>query len=67
MTKTKKLRRDGWFRYSDNWGNYRSDKHKSKRILSSEIASIMVHANFTKKELIEIRDYVKKKAFSEFM
>lgn len=48
-------------RYEKDWGNYKNDDHKSKRILKQEISFIMVHGEFTKAELIVIRDLIKLK------
>lgn len=48
-------------RYEKDWGNYKSDDHKSKRLLKQEISFIMVHGEFTKPELIAIRDLIKQK------
>ena len=60
---SKSLKEKGYQRYIDDWGNYKSDKHKSKRILSSEIKDILSFGSFTKVDLIDIRDSVKGLAF----
>ncbi len=56
MANHRKLGRE---RYEKEWGNYTSDKYKSLSTLKQEIASIMVHGEFTKSNLIAIRDLVK--------
>lgn len=56
-----KYRKLGRIFYRARWGNYKSDDHKSKRILKQEISFIMVHGEFTKAELISIRDLIKQK------
>jgi hypothetical protein len=45
-------------KYDNEWGNYKSDKHKSKSILREEIRSILISGKFTKKELIKIKNYM---------
>lgn len=57
----KNHRQLGRERYQEDWGNYESDKYKSRSILKQEIASIMVHGEFTKTDLIAIRDLIKLK------
>ena len=41
--------------------NYKSDKWKSRAILKGEIHELLVHQDFSKKELIKIRDFVKRR------
>lgn len=51
-------------RYNLDWGNFKSDKWKSKTILMLEIGDILRYLLWltnTKKELIEIKDYLKNK------
>jgi hypothetical protein len=55
----------GYQRYIDQWGNYKSDKHKSKRLMRSEIIDILVHGSFNNIDLIDIRDFAKGLAFEE--
>jgi hypothetical protein len=65
ISKAKQLMHDSYFRYKESWGNYKSDKHKSKRILKQEIISILVHGSFTRQELILIKNLAKDKAFKK--
>ncbi len=39
--------------------NYKSDKWKSRAIFKTEIQELLVNQDFSKKELIEIRDFIK--------
>ncbi len=57
----KNHRQLGRKRYEKDWGNYQSDKYKSRSILKQEISSIMVHGEFTKDDLIAIRNFTKNK------
>ncbi len=54
-------RKLGRERYEKDWGNYKSDTHKSRKLLKQEISFIMVHGEFTKSDLIIIRDFIKQK------
>ena len=56
---------DGLTRYKHEWGNYKSDKHKSKRILSAEISDIMSFGEFSKTDLIDIKDFAYSIAFDK--
>ena len=58
MSKSKliRLRQDAWHRYRLEWGNYKSDKHKTKRILRQEIDDLFRCAHYTKAELIELKN-----------
>jgi len=47
-------------RYLEEFGNYKSDKHKSKRLLKYEVSFLLTHTNLSKKSLIEIRDLLLK-------
>lgn len=47
-------------RYLEDWGNYKSDEHKSKSLLREEIRDILVHGTFCRKTLILIRDLLLK-------
>ena len=42
--------------YNRRWGNYKSDKHKSKGILKEQIRTILTLGEFSKEELIKIKD-----------
>ena len=55
----KSLREKGFQRYVDEWGNYKSDLHKSKKTLRQEIIGILIHGTFNKIDLIDIRDFAK--------
>jgi len=46
--------------YLEEWCNYKSDEHKSKKILEFEINSLLIHAKLSKKSLIEVRDLLLK-------
>ncbi len=50
-------------RYDLMWGNYKSDKYKSKKILRAEISNILHLGKFSKAELKLIKDLVKEKGF----
>lgn len=50
---------DNKSRYIQEWGNYKSDKYKSKSTLREEIRDILVLGEFSKEELIKIKDVVK--------
>lgn len=67
MSKKKSYIEQNWFQYSSSWGNYKSDKYKSKGILKEEIRSLLVYGEYSKSELIEIRDLMKDMAFGEFL
>jgi len=47
--------------YKKRWGNYKSDKWKSGRILWAEITDILHVGDFSKRELIEIKNVLLKK------
>lgn len=64
MTQTEFYRNQGRQIYKKRWGNYKSDKYKSKGLLQSEISFIMAHGEFTKQDLIAIRDFIKEKGLS---
>ena len=56
-----------WRRYKESWGNYRSDKWKSKRILKTEISDIMSLGSFNKEDLINIKEFIIGLGFDEFV
>lgn len=61
------LKRASWSNYQQSWGNYKSDAHKSKRTLKSQISYIMSLGYFTKDELIKIKNLLEKIGFKEFI
>ena len=61
MSKRERLIVDSLFRYNQNWGNYKSDKWKSKRTLKSQIAELLSLGNFSKRDLINIKEFAESK------
>lgn len=57
-SKTKRLIQDSWHRYRLAWGNFKSDRHKSKRTLRAEISDLLGYGHFTKKDYIKIKDMI---------
>lgn len=53
--------------YKKHWGNFKSDKWKKKTILKVEISVLLRNGFFTKKDLIEILELVRKRAFDGSM
>ena len=56
-------RNDKKHRYLYEWGNYKSDRNKTKRILGQEIGDILSYGEFSKKDLIAIKDLCKTLGF----
>ena len=54
----KQLLQDSWHRYRLSWGNYKSDKYKSKRIVRGEITDLLHLGSFSKAQLVEIKDLI---------
>ena len=52
---------NGHDRYLYDWGKYKSDKWKTKRIIKEEIRDLIALGNFSKAELIEIKNIIKQK------
>jgi hypothetical protein len=52
-----------YHRYELEWGNYKSDKYKTKKILKEEIRDILLLGKFSKQDLLDIKNYSKRKAF----
>lgn len=50
-------------RYLDEWGNYKTDEWKTKGLLREEIEDIIYLGNFSKEELIKIKNKLKERAF----
>lgn len=63
-TKNQRLNSDRYHQYKLSWRNYKSDKHKSKKILRSQISDLFTYGTFTKEELIEIKDAIEQRAFN---
>ena len=63
-TKRQRLNQDCHFRYQRMWGNYKSDKWKSKILQRAEIKDLLALGDFTKQELIEIKEFVLERAFT---
>ncbi len=66
-TQEQRYRQDNWSCYQASWGNYESDKHKSRSILKEEIRDILVHGTYNKASLIVLKDTAKLLGFSEFI
>ena len=54
----------GFQRYIDEWGNYKSDLHKSKKTLRQEIIDILIQGSYNRIDLIDIRDFAKGLGFA---
>jgi hypothetical protein len=61
--RTKQRKEDSRRWHQSNWGNYKSDKWKSKAIMREEIRSLLIHGDYTKDQLIEIRDFLQERAW----
>lgn len=44
--------------YKDLWGNYKSDRHKTKGVLKEKIRDLLVHAPLNKFNLIQIKSLI---------
>jgi hypothetical protein len=64
-TKKQRLIQDSIHRYKLSWGNFKSDRWKSYYTLRAEVADLMAIRKFSKKELIEIKNFIKKIALEE--
>ena len=53
-----KLNKIGLENYNKSYGNYKSDKHKSKYNLLFELQFLLHHLELPKKDLIEVRDTI---------
>ena len=62
-TKEEQLRHDAV--YNHNWGNYKSDKNKSRKIVMAEITDILYLGSLTIDDLLEIKNLAKKLGFGE--
>lgn len=49
--------------YDIEWGNYKSDKHKTKKTLKVQIRDILSYGTFTKKELMRIKEILETVGF----
>ena len=58
MIKKERIRISERARYKERWGNYFSDKWKTRRVLRSEIIDMMRIFTFSKKELTEIKNRI---------
>ncbi len=58
-SKKEQLKQDNIHRYRQQWGNYKSDKYKTKKLLKEEIRDVLVYGEFSKDTLIIIKDYMK--------
>lgn len=54
-----------YHRYKIRWGNYKSDDHKSRKILKEEIRDILTLGKFSKAALKAIKETAKEKGFEK--
>ena len=53
-----KLNQIGLENYNKSYGNYKSDKHKSRNNLFFELQFLLHHLELPKKDLIDLRDII---------
>lgn len=57
-TKKGNRNKDHYHRYKLEWGNYQTDKYKTKKILRQEIGDLLRCIDLPKADLIEIKELI---------